>query len=133
LRATRDFARVERQGVRAQGRFVAVTIRPGPGRAGFVVSKKVDNKAHERNLVKRRLRAIVRQEKARFVTRAASDGGTVDVVVQARPEAKGVAYGPLRDDVLATLERAIARLVAERASGATRGGGKAKGKQEGPP
>ncbi len=119
--------------MRAQGRFVAVTIRPGPGRAGFVVSKKVDNKAHERNLVKRRLRAIVRQEKARFVTRAASDGGTVDVVVQARPEAKGVAYGPLRDDVLATLERAIARLVAERASGATRGGGKAKGKQEGPP
>lgn len=114
LRATRDFTRVERQGLRAQGRFVAVTVRPGPGRLGLVVSKKVDNKAHERNLIKRRLREIFRTHKALWASRPRPGGGsgTIDVVVLARPEAKGVAFDVLRDDALQTLEQAIARLAA---------------------
>ena len=107
LRSTRDFARVERQGARVSGGHVAVTVRPGPGRLGFVVSKKVDNRASERNLVKRRLREILRREKARFLRRA---GGSVDVVVTARDTAKGLDFAVLRDDVLATLDKALARL-----------------------
>jgi ribonuclease P protein component len=83
LRATRDFARVERQGLRASGSFVSITVRPGPGRVGWVVSKKVDNRATERNRVKRRLREIVRREKPLFARRAE---GNVDVVVAARDE-----------------------------------------------
>lgn len=107
MRATRDFTRVERQGVRAGGAIVAVTVRPGPGRVGFVVSKKVDNRAVVRNLVKRRLRAIVRHEKSLFARRAE---GAVDVVVAARPEAKDAPYAALRDDVIATLRAALLRL-----------------------
>jgi ribonuclease P protein component len=112
LRATRDFTRVERQGLRAQGRFVAVTVRPGPGRLGLVVSQKVDNKAHERNLIKRRLREIFRTHKSLWASRPRPGGGsgTIDVVVLARPEAKGVAFDVLRDDALRTLEQAVARL-----------------------
>ena len=72
-----------------------------------MVSKKVDNRASERNLVKRRLREILRREKARFLRRA---GGSVDVVVTARDTAKGLDFAVLRDDVLATLDKALARL-----------------------
>ena len=107
LRSTRDFARVERQGARASGTVVAVTVRKGPGRLGFVVSKKVDNRASERNLVKRRLREILRREKDRFLRRS---DGSVDVVVTAREAAKEASYQALRADVLAALEAACARL-----------------------
>lgn len=93
--------------MRAGGVLVAVTVRPGPGRVGFVVSKKVDNRAVVRNLVKRRLRAIVRHEKALFARRAE---GTVDVVVAARPESAAAAFAALRDDVQATLRAALVRL-----------------------
>lgn len=98
---------MERQGARASGAHVAVTVRPGPGRLGFVVSKKVDNRASERNLVKRRLREILRREKARFLRRP---GGSVDVVVTARDTAKGLDFEVLRDDVLAALAQALERL-----------------------
>jgi ribonuclease P protein component len=93
--------------VRSGGTFVAVTVRPGPGRIGFVVAKKVDNRAVARNLIKRRLRAILVSAKPRFARRAE---GAVDVVVTARPEARGVAFAALREDVLATLQAALVRL-----------------------
>jgi ribonuclease P protein component len=107
LRATRDFSRVERQGARASGAHVAVTVRPGPGRLGFVVSKKVDTRASERNRVKRRLREILRREKERFLRRP---GGSVDVVVTARDSAKALDFEALREDVLAAFDAACARL-----------------------
>ncbi len=107
LRATRDFSRVERQGARASGAHVAVTVRPGPGRLGFVVSKKVDTRASERNRVKRRLREILRREKERFLRRP---GGSVDVVVTARDTAKALDFEALREDVLAAFDAACARL-----------------------
>ncbi len=107
MRATRDFARVERQGIRAGGTLVAVTVRPGPGRVGFVVSKKVDNRAVVRNRVKRRLRAILRHEKPLYARRA---DGAVDVVVAARPETKDASFAALRDDVRVALQAALSRL-----------------------
>lgn len=111
LRNTRDFTRVERQGVRAGGTLVAVTVRPGPGRVGLVVSKKVDNRAAVRNLVKRRLRDVLRQEKARYANRSA---GTVDVVIAARAEAALCSYAVLRAEVLRVLDQALAKLPARR-------------------
>jgi ribonuclease P protein component len=107
LRATRDFTRVERQGARASGACVAVTVRAGPGRLGFVVSKKVDTRASERNRLKRRLREILRHEKDRFLRRP---GGSVDVIVTARDSAKALDFEALRADVLAAFDAAVARL-----------------------
>jgi ribonuclease P protein component len=82
-------------------------VRPGPGRVGLVVSKKVDNRASVRNLVKRRLRDLLRQEKPRYASRAA---GTVDVVVTARAEAALASYDDLRAEVLRVLDLALAKL-----------------------
>ncbi len=118
MRATRDFARVERQGVRANGQWLAVTVRPGPGRLGLVVSKKVDNRAHQRNLLKRRLREVFRADKARWALRqrpsapgtGGTGGGSVDVVVAVRPEAKGRSFAELQHDAWQTLDQAIAKL-----------------------
>lgn len=107
LRNSRDFARVERQGARASGDLIAVTVRPGPGRLGLVVSKKVDNRASVRNLAKRRLRDIFRQEKARYATRPQ---GTVDVVITARAAAATATYAAIREEALQVLEQALARL-----------------------
>jgi ribonuclease P protein component len=104
LRQTRDFARVERQGARASNDIVAVTVRPGPGRVGFVVSKKVDNRASVRNLVKRRLRDILRTSKYLFLNR---NSGALDVIVTARAAAADVGYAALADAVIATLKAAI--------------------------
>ena len=86
---------------------MSITVRPGPGRVGWVVSKKVDNRATERNRVKRRLREIMRREKPLFARRAE---GNVDVVVAARAEAKAASFEGLRADVLSTLHAALARL-----------------------
>lgn len=113
MRATREFARVERQGIRVGSVFVAVTVRPGPGRLGLVVSKKVDNHAVVRNRLKRQLREIFRLEKPRWATRSRPGGGggaAVDVVVTVRPEANGVGFTVLRDDALRTLEQALTKL-----------------------
>jgi ribonuclease P protein component len=106
LRSTREFGRVEKQGIRSGGALVAVTVRPGPGRLGLVVSKKVHNHAVERNRLKRQLREIFRQEKPRWAFRARA----VDVVVTVRPEALGSSFIALRDDALKTLEQALVKL-----------------------
>jgi ribonuclease P protein component len=108
---------VERQGVRTSGDLVTVTVRPGPGRLGFVVSKKVDNRASERNPVKRRLREIMRREKARFVHRSE---GSVDVVVTARAAARDVAFDVLRAEVLRILDGALQRLTQGQSSSSRR-------------
>ncbi len=106
LRNTRDFARVERQGARAGNDLVAVTVRPGPGRLGFVVSKKVDKRAVGRNLVKRRLRAIMQTHKGLFLRQGAP---SLDVVVTARPDALGASFATLQEATLQALGGAIAK------------------------
>ena len=107
LRNSREFSRVERQGARASGDLVAVTVRPGPGRLGLVVSKKVDNRAAIRNRIKRRLREVFRPEKGRYASRGA---GTVDVVITARAAAAFADYATLRAAALLALEQALGRL-----------------------
>jgi ribonuclease P protein component len=91
-----DFARVERQGRRAAGAFVVVVSRPGRGRVGLAVSKKVGN-AVVRNSVKRRLREILRRHKELFEGK--------DLVLIAQPAAAGQSLALLEADVRAALER----------------------------
>ena len=104
LRNTRDFARVERQGVRSGNDLIAVTVRPGPGRLGFVVSKKVDKRAVGRNLVKRRLRAILATHKPMFMRQRAP---TLDVIVTARPESLRADFLTLQAATLSALRAAV--------------------------
>jgi ribonuclease P protein component len=100
LRTRRDYARAQRQGVRAAtdalvllGRFA----RPGTGRVGFTVSKKVGG-AVVRNRVKRRLRDVFRKHKPWFHAR--------DVVVIVQPIAAELSY----EQLAAAAAEAVRRL-----------------------
>ena len=99
-----SFLRVQRRGARAKGHALVLIAMPGAeqqGRAGLVVSKKVGN-APERNLVKRRLRHILRENKKTFARR--------DLVVMALPEATTLSFEELKKDffqVLAALNQNI--------------------------
>lgn len=103
----RDFVRVQRRGARGGAMsvvLIARKVREGRGRVGFTVSKAV-GRAHVRNLVKRRLRHIMRERPALFVA--------LDLVVLAKPEAATRSFDKLAADV----ERAHARLLEALASG----------------
>lgn len=81
LRRRRDFLYIQRVGVRGSSDALVVVARPVPegrGRVGLTVSKKV-GKAHDRNLVKRRLRHLLRTHKHLFSAR--------DVVLIVKPGA----------------------------------------------
>jgi ribonuclease P protein component len=96
LRRTAEFGRVERQGQRAHGAYVTLIARPGRGRVGFTVSKKVGN-AVVRNRVKRRLRDVARRHKQLWAKH--------DLVVVARPEAAGQDLSVLEADVLSVMKK----------------------------
>ncbi len=102
LRRRRDFLKVQDRGAKLSSELVtAMVLSPGPSvgpaRVGFTVSSKVGN-AVERNLVRRRLRELVRERRARW--RAG-----LEVVLVAKPSANGASF--------AALTRSVERLDAE--------------------
>ena len=100
LRARRDFARLERQGVRASTEGLVLIARPvrgGFGRIGFTLSRKVGI-AVVRNKIRRRLRSYFRHNKELFASR--------DIIVLVKPEAAALDFAQLMQQV----ERAIGRL-----------------------
>ncbi len=70
-----------------------------PPKIGLVISKKFSKRATDRNLVKRRLRAIMRGMLPRMVA------GVKLVVIVSRPEVD-VSFESLRHDLLELLEEA---------------------------
>ena len=108
MRHSGDFARTIRTGSRAGGQHLVVhlllpdahtdpTLAP-PARVGFVVSKAVGN-AVRRNLVKRRLREILRDRVSEF-----PDGALA--VVRALPPSQGASYEELRTAVDRSIDMA---------------------------
>ncbi|MFH1838447.1 MAG: ribonuclease P protein component [Candidatus Kuenenbacteria bacterium] len=65
-------------------------------RFGFIVSNKVAKKANKRNLIKRRLREIIRKNLLNFQT-------GFDVVIMARPEIKELKFSEMKEKI----ERAL--------------------------
>lgn len=96
-----DFARVIRQGrAAAGGNFLlkyAKTDNHRP-RFGFVISTKVSKKAVERNLLKRRMREIVK-------SRVATGGDGRDFVFIARKSALSLTFPELKSEVMNLLSR----------------------------
>lgn len=111
MRRAADFEQAVRRGARGGRDTVVVHLTertdPGPGPVvGFVVSKAVGN-AVARNLVKRRLRALVH-------ARLASMPASSSVVVRALPASAGASFGALEADLdaaFATATRRLARTV----------------------
>ncbi|MCZ4122394.1 ribonuclease P protein component [Streptomyces sp. H39-S7] len=111
LRRRQDFAAAVRRGRRAGRPLLVVHLQaetmdphvPGgitpPARAGFVVSKAVGG-AVQRNLVKRRLRHLIRERLALLPP------GSL-VVVRALPGAGGADHAQLARDLDAALQRLL--------------------------
>ncbi len=101
LRTASEFSRVRKQGVSRAGRFLVVNAlrlpEGGPPRSGIITSRKVGC-AVERNLVRRRLREIIR---------AAETETGIWVVTIARHTAVSATFDELRQDWLRTLRRAL--------------------------
>lgn len=101
LRAASEFSRVREEGVSRAGKYVIVNVlrfsdpEGGPWRTGIITSRKVGNAVH-RNLVRRRLREIIR---------AAPLMDDVWIVTVARQAAVKATYDDLQQDWLRTLRR----------------------------
>ena len=100
LRAASEFSRVREQGVTRAGKCVVINVlqlpEGGLWRSGIITSRKVGN-AVERNLVRRRLREIIR---------AADLCPGQWVVTVGRPPAVRATFEDLRQDWLRTARRA---------------------------
>lgn len=104
LRKHAQYCRVQSRGRRIGGKFLLVIFAPSSFldvRFGLTVSKHVGN-AVTRNRVKRRLRDILRHQKATLM------GSGLDVVWIAKAEAASTSYDALRLEVTALMQR-IAR------------------------
>ena len=95
---------MRRDGIAAHGKFMLVSVlqkaEPGAARVGIVTSRRVGG-AVERNRVRRRLREIVRAERARL-----SPG--MWLVIVARHRAVGAEFAELREEWLSLVRRAAA-------------------------
>ena len=95
-----DFLRIQQRGVRTSTNaftLAVMAVADRPGRLGLTVSKKV-GKANVRNLIKRRLRHLVRENKAWIAMR--------DVVILVHPPAPELSFA----DLASSLAQAMAKL-----------------------
>lgn len=81
---------------------VITSASPAPHPRVGVVVPRYGHTAVERNLLKRRLREILRRD---VLTRLERDRKAIDVLVRARAEAYGVRFATLRDELLQAMER----------------------------
>jgi ribonuclease P protein component len=106
LRKSADFETVYNDGRSVGNRLLVLFFRRTPGsatRVGLSVSKRVGNSV-TRNLVKRRLRAIINSEKGNIAA-------GVDIVIIAKPGAATIEFSSLRDSLVYLLKRAGLREV----------------------
>ncbi len=97
-----DFARVKTTGQAKAGRFVILSTLEDPAqtslRTGFITTKRV-GKAHDRNLLRRRLRAIVQSHAPQFTETRRF------LVTIARPGAATATFADLEADWLRQAQR----------------------------
>ncbi len=98
-----DFARVKNAGQAKAGRFIILSTLADPTldtlRSGFITTKRVGNKAHDRNLLRRRFRALVQTHAPGFTEIRRF------LVTIARPGAVQATYAELEADWLRLARR----------------------------
>jgi len=88
------------------GRFMVIWLRTGQDaalRLGVVTSKKVSNRAVDRNLVRRRLREIFRQHREQL-------SGPFDLVIIGRRNVLSASYEEVEAEFLKLVEKAGLRV-----------------------
>lgn len=103
-----DIRDILRRGKRSGTAHLDVFDSPSPvahPRVGVIVPKH-RHTIVERNLVKRRLREVMRIE---VLPRLSEAGVAADVLVRARRDAYGAAYGELRDELVRWTEKRCSR------------------------
>lgn len=105
----KSFVATQKYGLRQHGKFLTLIAEParpkgGEGTLGLTVSKKV-GLAHERNLIKRRLRHIFRTHQQVF--------SKTNVVMIAKQEMVGCSFESLVLDVLSAFQKASKQLKAQ--------------------
>jgi len=88
------------RGVSAAGGFIIVKAFPSPRaktRIGFIVANTIDNRATARNLIKRRLREIVRLKLPALKN--------YDCLIIAKPACKGKTYAELEREAIYLFRR----------------------------
>jgi ribonuclease P protein component len=98
-----DFARVKTSGQSKAGRFVILSTLEDPSllslRTGFITTKRAAKKAHDRNLLRRRFRALVQTHAPKF-----SEARRFLVTI-ARAEAAQATFAELEADWLRQARR----------------------------
>ncbi len=98
-----DFARVKTSGQSKAGRFVILSTLEDPSllslRTGFITTKRAAKKAHDRNLLRRRFRALVQAHAPNF-----SEARRFLVTI-ARAEAAQATFAELEADWLRQARR----------------------------
>ncbi len=100
LAAEKDYTRLFAKGRSFHGRGIGMRVTMntyGKPRVGFVVSTKVSKRAVVRNLLKRRMREVVRPYLAKFRPQ------DVDVAFMARPESAKFEFAEVRTTVVQLL------------------------------
>lgn len=102
MRERADFLRVKTTGQAKAGRFVVLSTLADPGlqglRTGFITTRRC-GKAHERNLLRRRLRAVVQRHAPEFADLKRF------LVTVARPGAAAASFEQLEADWLKQAKR----------------------------
>ena|SRR6266536_2076949 len=99
LSKRREFLYIQKRGMRSFGKFLVVIGLKAKnlscGRVGITIPKKV-GKAHDRNLIKRRVRHILRLQQDLFLNK--------DIVVIIKENAITASFSLLEKDLIHSLE-----------------------------
>lgn len=102
IKASRDFARVRKEGASFPGRFLVLSVAKGLAESGFkfgLITPKKTGVAVVRNQIRRRLREIIRKHQQRII-------GGCHFVIIARWKAPQADYHALEKDWLRLAARA---------------------------
>lgn len=99
----KSFQEVLRRGNRYTSQYFRISLikstKPEPTKVGFVVSKKVARKASARNLLKRRMREVVRREVFSEIPRNTS------IVIGALPGSVALTYNEITSEIKSILNK----------------------------
>lgn len=104
LKSRSDFRQILSEGQYIKGKLLSIkfVVKPGsslPSLVGFAVSKKFSKLATDRNLIKRRLKSIIKQFLGQIVR------GSKLIIIVSRPQTD-VSFADLRDDLRELLIKA---------------------------